>query len=203
MRFLLKEQPYEKPVASGQLRYFKHEGATGAAESWRYTAAFDNYHFLRVDLDGRKSSGHTYLYNLLLNPAGQPEQLKYRFYTAGWRIAGQLLFENGEILSVHDLNGERTERFFPDTGAFWFPSAVGLGLMASHVGGESVTALTLDSALDAENRPHLTPIQVEAAVTQQNETITIAWNRTWRKLTLGSKGFVQTMTRADGLQAMS
>ena len=95
MRFIIHELPYEKPVAAGRFRYEQNSQATGAVEHWRLTTAVDDYHFVRVDLDARAAtSGHTYLYHLVLNPAGRPERLHYRFWTTGVEVTGNILLDH-------------------------------------------------------------------------------------------------------------
>jgi len=205
MRFLLKEQPYEKSIASGRLYYRKNGRFTGAIEHWRYTAAFDGYHFLRVDLDGRESSGHSYLYNLLLNPNGRPEQLKYRFFAKQIRVAGQLLFENGEVIAVHEINKQRTESVFVDTNLFWFPSAIGLGLLGGSAGNERKTAVatTLNSEMNNCSNDCLAPHQVEITLTNQDNRLKMSWQGKWRTILCDTNGFVRHMSRDDGLEATS
>lgn len=200
MRFLLKEQPYEKKIAAGRLFYRKNGRFTGAVEHWRYTNAFDGYCFLRVDLDGRESSGHSYLYNLLLNENDQPEQLKYRFFSKEMRISGQLLFENGEIVSVHEVNGHRVETVFADTGLFWFPSSIGLGLTKTFEGRTAV-GTTLNSKMNNCSADCLAPFQRETTIAREDSSLKISWHSGWRKIRCDSNGFVVHMVRDDGLEA--
>ena len=192
MRFLLKEQPYERPIASGSFRYDWSGQPTGLVEHWRYTAALDGYHFLRVDLDGRASSGHSTLYNLLLNRSGKPEQLKYRFFATGIRIVGQLLFENDEILAIHERNGVKSEQLFTDTGAFWFPSAAGLGLMASHNGKVVATCLNNDMISGSDNC--LVAIQLEATVEKEQDGFKLSDGDGWYNVSLTPQNFVKNVT---------
>lgn len=140
MRFLVPEQPYERPLASGQLRYEQDGQPTGAVESWRWSAAATDagqgtpgYRILRVDLDARAApSGHSYLYNLVQRENGRFEQLKYRFWANGVQLKGNVLLEDEAIMATREVN----EVYVSEETAvlpgycFWFPSSVGLGLLA-------------------------------------------------------------------------
>ena len=53
MRFIVKEQDYEKPIGAGLMRYELDGVPTGAVEHWRLTEATEGYEVLRVDLDAR------------------------------------------------------------------------------------------------------------------------------------------------------
>jgi hypothetical protein len=140
MRFLMREQTYERPLAAGQLRYERDGQPTGAVESWRWSAAATDagqgtpgYRILRVDLDARAApSGHSYLYNLVQRENGRFEQLKYRFWANGMQLKGNVLLEDEEIIATREVN----EVYVSEETAvlpgyrFWFPSSVGLGLLA-------------------------------------------------------------------------
>ena len=164
MRFIIHEQPYEQPLRAGAYR-FEHNGrATGAVERWRLSAAVDGYQFLRVDLDGRPSSGHTYLYHALLNPQGQVERLKYRFWNqapAGKgrvQLTGDVLLAPPNaappasaptaVIATRTLNGERFEQAFelPPGFRFWFPSVSGLHF-ASQTHSSASTAVMLNGQI--------------------------------------------------------
>jgi hypothetical protein len=91
MRFIIHEQPYEKVVAAGELRYEQEGVTTGAVEHWRLTTAVDSYQFLRIDLDARSApSGQSTLYHLVLNENGRPERLRFRQWSGEHKIAGNL-----------------------------------------------------------------------------------------------------------------
>lgn len=145
MRFIIFEQPYERPLLAGQLRYYRDGRPTGTIESWRLTEAVDGYRFLRVDLDGRDApSGRSYLYHLTMNQVGRPEQLKYRLWGSGLDISGTIIWENSHLTSVREANGERYEE--TATGdAFWFPSGAGLAQLLWSTGATSGITLRTDT----------------------------------------------------------
>ena len=133
MRFIIHEQPYEKVIAAGELRYERDGVATGAVEKWRLTTAVANYHFLRIDLDARSApSGQSTLYHLVLNENGRPERLRFRQWSGEHKIAGNLLFEAGVIIASHEMDGESfaEEMVVTEEFGFWLPSSVGLSLLA-------------------------------------------------------------------------
>lgn len=215
MRFIVKEQSYEKVIASGQFRYEKDGQPTGALETWRLSTAVETYELLRVDLDAREAaSGHSYLYHLVRQVNGRPERLSYRFWGDGLNVEGTLLFSETNVTGTRQVNGRTYEEDLdttPETG-FWFPSAIGLGL-AVQVG--SGTAVTLNNAVGAEQTLALQPIeqtvtQLDTAVTE----ITIAgkavkvssWQVNWhnhtRMVTTDENGWPLHMKRDDGLTAV-
>ncbi len=105
MRFIIKEQPYEKLISAGQYRYEIESKPTGAVESWRVTAVTDGYQFLRVDLDAREAeSGHSYLYHAVVNPDEQVERLKYRFWGDGLEIVGDVVLEETAVSAPRTIN---------------------------------------------------------------------------------------------------
>jgi hypothetical protein len=132
MRFLVPEQSYEQPLASGQLRYERDGQPTGAVESWRWSQGTPGYRILRVDLDARAApSGYSYLYNLVQRENGRFEQLKYRFWANGVQLKGNVLLEDEVIVATREVNEQYvTEETAVLPGCcFWFPSSVGLGLL--------------------------------------------------------------------------
>jgi hypothetical protein len=132
MRFVIREQPYEKPIMAGEYRYELDGQPTGAVETWRLTAAAEGYQFLRVDLDARAAaSGHTYLYHALVNADGQVERLKYRFWTeasGGLQVAGDVVLDETAVSATRTVNGKASEQVIdlPKGYRFWFPSVAGL-----------------------------------------------------------------------------
>ena len=60
MRYLLKEQPYERPLAAGTLVYEREFGMPGVLEHWRLTEALDGYRFFRIDLDERAAAKYPF-----------------------------------------------------------------------------------------------------------------------------------------------
>lgn len=218
MRFIIHELPYEKPVAAGRLRYEQAGAATGAVETWRLTEAVDGYRFLRVDLDARAAaSGHSYLYHLTVNPHGRTEQLKYRFWGNGLEITGQVVLEDDAVIATRDVNGRRYENVVdaPVDYAFWFPSSVGLGLLARHAADDRpTTAVSLRADFDdpevafgtftAEVR-----LQTGGAGTltvggkaYEVRPLTIRWDDETRTLWLDAHDWPLKMARGDGLTAV-
>ncbi|RMG99427.1 MAG: hypothetical protein D6706_05515 [Chloroflexi bacterium] len=150
MRFIIKEQPYEKPLMAGMWRYEQNGRSTGAVEHWRLSSAPDGYRFLRVDLDARAAeSGHTYLYHALLDQNGRIERLKYRFWGRDLRISGDIIFESDSLTESREVNGipESRNLALPAKYGVWFPSAEGLGL-AAYLPGITITAVTLDNNIN-------------------------------------------------------
>jgi hypothetical protein len=132
VRFLVREQEYERPLASGQLRYERDGQPTGAVESWRWSQGTPGYRILRVDLDARAApSGHSYLYNLVQRENGRFEQLKYRFWADGVQLKGNVLLEDTEIVATREVHEQYVSEETAVTPGyrFWFPSSVGLGLL--------------------------------------------------------------------------
>ena len=121
MRFLLKTQPYEKPIAAGSFRYERDGVSTGTVEHWSLNHALGGYKFFRVDVDGRdlKTDGFSTLYNVVLNPDGRPENLKFRHFTTapiaaenGLKIKGQIVFDDDQIYSSREMGDQRDEKEF-------------------------------------------------------------------------------------------
>ena len=148
MRFIIHEQPYEKVIAAGELRYERDGVATGAVEKWRLTTAVAPHQFLRIDLDARAApSGLSTLYHLVLGEDGRPERLRFRQWGGERKIAGNLLFEDGVITASQTVNGEPFNEEMAvtaDTG-FWLPSSVGLSLLTRQVVGTAVSLRAMDS----------------------------------------------------------
>ena len=134
MRHLIHELPFERRLAAGQFTYHKDGEPTGAVESWRLTQAADDYRFLRVDLDGRASSGDSYLYHAVLTDAGQLERLTFRFWGQGVKVNGTVLLEDDGLTISREVSRldetERLEEEIESRLPFWFPSTMGLGLLA-------------------------------------------------------------------------
>lgn len=164
MRFIIPELPYERPLLAGRLRYERHGQPTGAVESWRLTDAVDGYRFLRVDLDAREAaSGRSWLFHATLDPAGLPEQVKYRFWGDGLEVSGAVVRQGDEWVAARQVNGAayigHEDVGHEDVGhegvgheddgredtargaAFWFPSGAGLALLAARDG--ETTGVTL------------------------------------------------------------
>lgn len=218
MRFIIREQSFEKPLAAGLFRFEQDGKATGAVEHWRLTDAAEGYRFLRVDLDARDApSGDSYLYHLVLSPDNQPERLKFRFFNARKNIFGDLLIEDNLMTLLRDV-GEQHFEESAETGdrtLFWYPSAMGLGLLAyCHPGPESFPtgtfpAVTLDKAAGfALKRVNVTlkaGNKEKLAVAQQNVAVrplSIRWQDQVRTIWLNPHKRPVKMVRGDGLTAI-
>ena len=165
MRFLVKEQRYEKQIGAGQFRYELNGEPTGAVETWRLNAAMDGYEILRVDLDAREAeSGHSYVYHLVRRADGHPERLAYRFWGDDLQVEGTLLFSERSILGTRSINGVTLPEDMDikrGTG-FWFPSVVGLGLAAKMKSG---TAVTLNNLINGRDTLALKQIGMQVTPT--------------------------------------
>lgn len=163
MRFIVKEQRYEKQIGSGLFRYALDGVPTGAVEHWRLTQAMEGYEVLRVDLDAREAvSGRSYLYHLVRRVDGTPERLAYRFWGDGLQVEGTLLFSETAITGTRTVNGRTHEEDLdiePGT-PFWFPSIVGLGLLLKMKDGLGITAVSLNSKVGSEDSLALQPVTV-------------------------------------------
>ena len=186
MRFLVREQTYENPVASGRLRYRVDGDDTGALETWRLNDAVDGYRLLRIDLDGRKAqSRDSYLYHLLLDPDGQPERLTYRFWGGdGHKVEGNLFFEGTQVICGRTVNGARVADIAVDRSdplIWWFPAAVSVHTFAALDDG-SYEALWLDREADLALKRVTVTVEhlAEATLTVMNRPVhtrqkRIAW----------------------------
>jgi hypothetical protein len=142
MRFLIREMEYEKPVASGILRYEQEGVPTGLEEAWRYSSALDGYHFLRVEVDTKDPrKQETYLYHLVLNPDREIERLKFRTFGSKTEISGDVQFDD-EIISLHrimlnksqNMEHKQLDEIPRESGAvLTVPSIAVLSLAASRV----------------------------------------------------------------------
>lgn len=211
MRFIIHELPYERPLLAGRLRYERDGVPTGAVESWRLTSASDGFRFLRVDLDAREApSGRSYLYHVTLNPAGLPEQIKYRLWGSGLEISGTAVWEGHEIIAARKMNGEAYEDVARGT-AFWFPAGAGLALLAVCVGETQGVTMVTD-APDATGLMAMIEIPVE--ITQDSpinemagnelllvRPLTVTWGDQRRTVWLDSEHRPMRLSRGDGLSA--
>ncbi|HSM55007.1 MAG TPA: hypothetical protein VK879_02530 [Candidatus Sulfomarinibacteraceae bacterium] len=146
MRTLIRELPYERPIAGGRYRYERDGQPTGAVESWRLSRAADDYRFLRVDLNAQMArSGHSYLYHQTVGPDGRPDRLSFRFFGRGRQIRGELLFEDEHVTLTRYVDRQRLEDELqlPSGYLFWFPSTAGLSLLARLEETGARPALTL------------------------------------------------------------
>ena len=164
MRFIIHEQPYEKPIASGEFRYYLNTEPTGAVESWRLTTAADDFTFLRVDLDARAAeSGHTYLYHAVLNRVGNIERLKYRFWdkTNHLQVIGDVVVEATAVTSTHTINSKTNAAVLNMSNDFgvWFPSVIGLGFAVRLKGQNPIATVTLNNQIGKPDS--LAPIKID------------------------------------------
>ncbi|MCO5184412.1 MAG: hypothetical protein M9928_19830 [Anaerolineae bacterium] len=215
MRFLVHEQPYEKRLAAGLLRYSLNGEPVGTNEAWRLTQAPDGFTVLRVDLDSRSAeSGNSYLYHLVSDGDGAPQRLTYRFYGGdGTVVKGNVLFEADGTTNSREVNGSRYEDEFSGNGVFFFPSSVGLALLARYPQVETAWTLNMyDEEKLAELfglvafRPKITTVDRQTVTighTQHNARhVTIAWGDQTRRLWLSDDGWTLKMQRDDGLTAL-
>ncbi|MEZ4592657.1 MAG: hypothetical protein R3D55_16150 [Chloroflexota bacterium] len=164
MRFIVKEQDYERPIGAGLMRYELDGVPTGAVEHWRLTQATEGYEVLRVDLDAREAaSGHSYLYHLVRRTDGAPERLAYRFWGDGLQIEGTLLFSETNITGTRAVNGRtHHEDLDIEPGTlFWFPSAIGLGLALKAKKVTGNTAVTLNGKIGGDDTLALQQVSLD------------------------------------------
>lgn len=213
MRFLIHEQPYERPLLAGQLRYYDDDRPTGVVESWRLTNAVDGYRFLRVDLDGRDApSGRSYLYHLVINPIGRPEQLKYRLWSSGLNVSGVVLWEEDRLTAAREVNGQRFEETAMGN-AFWFPSGAGLAQLiwsSGETGGVTLRSATEDPAMVMSMFE--TEVTVELGtpetLTIDDEILpvrplTVFWDGNQRIVWIDTDGRPLRLWRTDGMTAVA
>lgn len=218
MRFIVREQGYETPIMAGKYRYEKAGQPTGAIETWRLTQATPGYQVLRVDLDGRLSSGHTSLFHLVQQENGQPERLNYRFWNDDFTIEGTLIFSDSDISGRRTVNGQTIEENIATNAEtpFWFPSTVGLGKLVQQINGDQlITTATLDSQPATTTTLQLRSVALKSesgtatAVSFGNQTRTavawqLSWNGGWRKVTIDQQtNWPLSMKRDDGLTAVA
>ncbi len=177
MRFIIREQEYEKLIASGRFRYEMQDRVTGANESWRQTKVAGGYGFIRVDLDRRETSkSATTLYHLVLSLDNRPARLKFRHFEQMKELNGDVQFQEGNVSLSRQVNGRRLEdELGVEPGfRFWFPSTIGLSLLCNQdIDEGSFTAITLDPEQDFK--------LVERTVTinlQEKDRLTVAGRST-------------------------
>ncbi len=216
MRFIIHELPYEVPIASGELHYSDQDQPTVAVEKWRLTEAADGHRFIRVDLDARAApSRRSYLYHLTVNSLNQPLQLKFRYWKSNLQIIGNVLIEHDAVIVTRDLNGQRYEDVIHPKEAFvfWFPSTIGLGLLAGLQESKRASAVTLNShsnELEKQMAPYLTKVELmrgeKEKVKMMNvekvaHPLTISWADQQRIIWLDENNWPIQMQRQDGLIA--
>ena len=132
MRYLLKIQPYEKPIAAGSFRYEQDGAPNGIVEHWQLSHALDGFKFFRVDVDARnhQANGYSTLYNVVLGSDGQPENVKFRHFTTtpptaenGLKLKGQIDFDEGTTFISREWNDQRIEDEFDGLHNLVLPTA--------------------------------------------------------------------------------
>lgn len=213
MRFIIHELPYERPLLAGRLRYERDGVPTGAVESWRITNAVDGYRFLRVDLDAREAeSGRSCLYHVTLNPAGSPEQLKFRLWGNGPEVAGTAVWEGGEILSARQVDGVAYQDIARGW-SFWFPAGMGLTLLSTSV-GETKGVTMMANTTEPSDLMKLTEVQVTIELGEATmedvagellpvRPLHLAWNDQWRTVWIDPERRPVRLSRNDGLTAVA
>jgi hypothetical protein len=212
MRFIIHEQPYERPLLSGWLRYERAGAPMGAVEAWRLTAAAEGYRFLRIDMDARAApSGHSHLYHLTLNPAGRPEQLKYRFWGYGHEVSGSAVWDGDEVIARRQVDDQAFEDVARGA-AFWLPSGAGLSLLAHSAGETRGIRMTIDPDPAALMALVETPVTIdwgEAVVEQVGAELLsvrplhVTWDDQRRAVWLDNEGRPLRVWRDDGLSAVA
>ncbi|KAA3664581.1 MAG: hypothetical protein DWQ04_05025 [Chloroflexi bacterium] len=212
MRFIVREQANEKPIAAGLLRYERDGQPTGAVEKWRLTSPMAGYEVLRVDLDARDApSGHSFLFHLVRQQNGRFERLGARFWGDGMIVEETLIFEEQRITGTRTIKG-KTYSLDAPISLFWFPSSVGLGLLAGHVG--EYTAVTLNTqsnsyteTFDLQNVTLNTSLGDAKPLTIGSRgfeirPFTIQWDNQSRTIWLDENNWPLKMERGDGLTAV-
>lgn len=219
MRFLIQEQPYETPLAAGLLRYEQDGNSTGAVEYWQWNSAVSGYRLLRVDVDAREAaSGDSYLYHLVVGENGRFERLLYRFYGKRVEVSGTVLFEAQGVTAVRNVKerggkreergGRREERIEDEVAVslgygFWFPSSVGLSLLAvtppTTLHNMAVSLRSISDNPDLLFGLFATEVKLERPISEQ---LYIEWEGQKRTLWLNKQGHVMKMQRGDGLTAV-
>lgn len=214
MRFIIHQQPYERPIVAGQLQYEHESMPTGAQERFLVTAAVDGYRFLRVDLDARSApSRWSTLYHMTLDPDGRPQQLKYRFWGGGLEIAGAVVWDELQLTATREVNG-LVYQDEADADVLWFPAGAGLALLRPQAGTvKARPAVTLNQDIaDPARMMALLPVLVSVRPIEAIEvTVTgatfaaagydIAWNGQERRVWLHQDGWPLRVWRDDGLTA--
>lgn len=213
MRFIIHELPYERPLLAGHLRYERDGVPTGAVESWRLTQAVDDYRFLRVDLDAREApSGRSCLFHVTLNPAGRPEQLKYRVWGNGPEISGTAVWEGHDVIAARRVDGVAYEDVARGE-AFWFPAGSGLTLLAADAGETKGITMLADTSDPAQLMAVVeTPVDITlgAAATENVNgelllvrPLTVAWAGQHRTLWIDTESRPLRLRRNDDLTAVA
>jgi len=211
MRFIIHELPYERPRLAGQLRYERDGQPTGTVESWRLSDAADGYRFLRVDLDAREGeSGRSWLYHVTLNPAGQPEQVRARFWEEGREVNLAAVRQDDEWLAARQVDGVAYQDVARGE-AFWFPAGSGLALLRSSAGQTRGVTLLTDTSDPARLLALVqTPVSIVLGATTTEtvgdetlpvQSLSVAWGQSRRTVWLDNDARPLRLWREDGLTA--
>lgn len=212
MRFIIREQEYEKLVAAGKFRYEMQGKMTGATESWRLTHLSKDYRLLRVDLDQRKTADKSStLYHLALGSDWRPERLKFRHFSGLAEIAGDLLFDEEAVNLYRDINDRRLEdeEKMPGDYRFWFPSVIGYTLLFDEPVTTNFQTLTMDQKKDFDL------IRRQAELERYGREVVevtgrkvpalrymVAWNSEKVQLWLDDHGLPILLEQKDGFRAI-
>ena len=213
MRFIIREQEYEKLVAAGRLRYLAAGIETGAVETYRLTQAVEGYSVIRIDLDRRETAdASSTLFHLLLDPGGRPERLKLRYFAPADSFGADVLVDD-ESYSVSRTSKENVvqdEMRRPPGYGLLMPVAVGLGLFVhGNPGQRSAAAISLDET--RRYAPFSPSVEIdpldeeEMTVTGQLVTVRpylIHHNGANCKIWLDGHGLPVRLDDEDGLQAV-
>ena len=212
MRFIIREQEYEKLVAAGKFRYETKGNSTGETESWRLTRLSKSYRLLRVDLDARKTADKcSTLYHLALGPSWRPERLKFHHFARSTEIIGDLQFDEEVVSLYRNINDHRLEdeEIISDGYRFWLPSVIGFALLL----GRPVTTSSRIFTLDRKEDFSLVQRQVNierkgskvVAVTGRNVPVQqylIDWNSETIRLWLDEHDLPVMLEQSDGFRAI-
>lgn len=208
MRLIIHEQPTERVLAAGELRYERDGRATGAVEKWRLTQVAADYRVLRVDLDARAAeSGHTYLYHAVMDEHGRFQRLKVRFWGAGengpLQVTGDVVLEDTSLTAYRRVNGQTYEQLLdsPAGYGFWFPAAMGLYGLPAGTGSLPAIGLNMDFA-DATAVFGLFTTTMRVAP-RADGAVSYRWANQERVLWRDENGLVVKMQRGDGLTAVA
>lgn len=212
MRFIIREQEYEKLVAAGKFHYEMQGISTGVAESWRLTHLSKGYGLLRVDFDARRTpEDSSTLYHLAVGSGWQPERLKFRHFAGSTEIAGDLQFDQ-EVVSLYRNIGDRRledEEIIPGDFRFWLPSVIGFALLPGTPDINRSLILTLDRKRNFDLLQRDVDIEkIERdvlAVAGRDVPVqgySIAWNSERIQLWLDDHGLPVLVENSDGFRAI-
>lgn len=212
MRFIIREQDYEKLVAAGKFRLEMNGLPTGATESWRITRLNEGYGWLRVDVDRRKTSENSStLYHLAFSSVWRPERLKFRHFVDSFEIVGDLQFDEETISLYRDMNGQRieSEEKIPAGYRFYLPAIIGWALLPATADDGECWIFSLDRNREFNLTRHQVEIRREergvVAVTGQDvaaQRYSIDWGTEIQYLWLDDFGLPVLSEREDGFRAV-